>query len=432
MTLDEVREAWPSLADDDRFVAFQALARDDAEDLFLELSPRGQAGILERLPEHSRRLWIRQLPPDDAADVIQEMPPGARSPLLDLLDDPTRQEVMALLAYHEDRAGGLMNPRFARVRPEMLVDEAIRYVRRQARDRLETIYYLYAMDESQRLVGVLSFRQLLTSPDGARIADVMERDFVSVGEHEDRESVAKLVAQHDLLAIPVLGPGRELLGIVTIDDVVDVLQEEATEDTHRMGGVAPLEAPYLRTSLRRMIAKRGGWLAALFLGEMLTATAMAHYEAEIAKAVVLALFVPLIISSGGNAGSQASTLVIRAMALGQVRLREWWRVASRELVVGVALGALLAAIGFLRILVWQAAFHTYGDHSVPLAFAVGASLVGVVLWGTFAGSMLPFVLRRLGLDPASASAPLVATLVDVSGLAIYFTVAGLMLRGRLL
>jgi magnesium transporter len=235
----------------------------------------------------------------------------------------------------------------------MTVDEAIRYVRRQAQDHIETLYYVYALDEAQRLVGVLSFRQLLTAPGASCVSDIMERDLVTVSEHEDREAVAKVVSEHDLFAVPVIGAEGKLLGIVTVDDVVDVLQEEATEDAQKMGGVQPLEAPYLRTSLGHMVRKRAGWLAILFVGEMLTANAMARYQAEIARAVVLACFIPLIISSGGNSGSQASTLVIRAMALGQLRLREWWRVVSRELVTGLALGAILASIGD-RILVWEA------------------------------------------------------------------------------
>ena len=432
MNVDELREAWPALSAEERFDAFQALPRDDAEEFFSSQTTRSQAAILARVPEKQRRAWARLLPPDDLADVIQEAPPEERGAMLDLLDAPTRQEVVALLAYHEDRAGGLMNPRFARVRPDMTVDEAIRYVRRQAQDQIETLYYVYALDESQRLVGVLSFRQLLTAPGASRVSEIMEKDLVKVSEHEDREAVAKVVSEHDLFAVPVVGGDGKLLGIVTVDDVVDVLQEEATEDAQKMGGVQPLEAPYLRTSLGHMVRKRAGWLAILFVGEMLTANAMARYQAEIARAVVLACFIPLIISSGGNSGSQASTLVIRAMALGQLRLREWWRVVSRELVTGLALGAILASIGVIRILIWERIFHTYGTHFGLLAITVGLSVAGVVLWGTIAGSMLPFVLRRFHLDPASASAPLVATLVDVSGLVIYFTIAALVLRGTLL
>ncbi len=352
--------------------------------------------------------------------------------MLAVLDDTTRREVSALLAYAEDDAGGLMNPRFARVRPEMSVDEAISYLRRQAVDRVETIYYAYVLDPEQRLLGVVSFRDLFAARPDQTVADVMVKDIVTVRDDMDQEAVSRVFAQHDLIAVPVVDADRHMKGLVTVDDIVDVVQEEATEDIQRLGGTEALGAPYLQMSLPSMVKKRAGWLAALFLGEMLTATAMASYEDEIAKAVVLALFVPLIISSGGNSGSQATTLVIRAMALGEVRLRDWWRVARRELASGLGLGIILGSIGVARILVWQSVFHTYGAHAVAVAATVGLSLVGVVLWGCVAGSMLPFVLRRLGLDPASASAPFVATLVDVSGLIIYFTVAGVVLGGKLL
>jgi magnesium transporter len=260
----------------------------------------------------------------------------------------------------------------------------------------------------------------------------MQRELVTVGEEMDQEAVGRLFATHHLLSLPVVDAEGRMKGVVTADDIVDVVSEEATEDIQKIGGSEALDTPYLATGFARMTRKRGGWLAALFLGEMLTATAMAHFEDEIARAVVLALFVPLIISSGGNSGSQASTLVIRAMALGELRLRDWWRVIRRELVSGLALGGILASIGLLRILLWQAVFHLYGEHYVLIALTVAFSLVGVVTFGTLAGSMLPFLLRRLGFDPASASAPFVATLVDVTGLVIYFTVASVVLRGALL
>jgi magnesium transporter len=248
----------------------------------------------------------------------------------------------------------------------------------------------------------------------------------------DQEALGRLFANSRFLAIPIVDDERRLKGIVTLDDIVDVVQEEATEDIQRIGGMDALDAPYLQIGLGRMLRKRAGWLSALFLGEMLTATAMGYFEDEIARAVVLALFVPLIISSGGNSGSQATTLVIRAMALGEVKLRDWWRVVRREAFAGIGLGAILGAIGMTRILLWEGLFHTYGEHAFLVALTVGLSLIGVVLWGTLSGSMLPFVLRRIGFDPASASAPFVATLVDVSGLVIYFSVATVILRGTLL
>jgi magnesium transporter len=432
LTSADLRESWGVLSAEERTEGFHMLARTDQEDFFLESPSRDQRGLLATLPAPERRAWLRLLPPDDAADLLQLLPSAERAAMLAVLDDPTRREVSALLAYAEDDAGGLMNPRFVRVRPDMSVDEAISYLRRQAVDRAETIYYAYALDPEQRLLGVVSFRDLFASRPDQKIADVMIRDVVTVRDDMDQEAVSRLFARHDLIAIPVVDAAGHMKGLVTVDDIVDVVQEEATEDIQRLGGTEALGAPYLAMSLLAMVKKRAGWLAALFLGEMLTATAMARYEDEIAKAVVLALFVPLIISSGGNSGSQATTLVIRAMALGEVRLRDWWRVARRELASGLGLGIILGSIGVARILLWQSAFHTYGPHASAVAATVGLSLVGVVLWGCVAGSMLPFLLRRLGLDPASASAPFVATLVDVSGLIIYFSVAGVVLGGKLL
>jgi len=364
---------------------------------------------------------------------VQETAEEDRDAILGLLDEPTRREAMALLAYAEDRAGGLMSPRYARVRPDMTVDEAISYLRRQSREGdLETIYYVYVLDADQHILGVASFRELFAARPDQRVREIMERDVVTVPEDMDQESVSRLFARHDLNAIPVVDGEGRMKGIVTVDDIVDVVQEEATEDIQKIGGTEALDAPYLEVGLGHMIRKRAGWLAALFIGEMLTATAMTYYEDEIARAVVLALFVPLIISSGGNSGSQATTLVIRAMALGEVRLRDWWHVIRREFLSGLGLGLILASIGMARILLWAWMFHLYGEHYFLVALTVSLSLVGVVLWGTLAGSMLPFVLRRLGFDPASASAPFVATLVDVSGIMIYFTVASILLAGQLL
>jgi magnesium transporter len=410
---------------------FQQLPQAYANDVFLGLRTREQVELLLALPADERRLWVRLLAPDDAADLIQEAPPGERAALLAQLEGPTRREVTALLAYAEDVAGGLMNPRFARLRPEMPVDEAIAYLRLQA-DQVETIYYAYALDADQRLLGVVTFRSLFAAPKTRPVREIMRTDFVAVSEDMDQEAVAVLFAEYQILALPVVDAEGHMKGIVTLDDIVAVVEEEASEDIHKLGGMEALDAPYLHIRFGRMVKKRAGWLAALFLGEMLTATAMGYFEEEIARAVVLALFIPLIISSGGNSGSQATTLVIRAMALGEVRLRDWWRVVRRELGAGLALGAVLGTIGMARILLWQAVTQPYGEHYLLVAMTVACSLIGVVLFGTLAGAMLPFLLRGLGLDPASASAPFVATLVDVTGLVIYFTVASVILRGTLL
>lgn len=430
LSLEDLQDAWSLLVTEDRLDAFRALDRTDAEDFFLGLSARDQADLLLGLPSAERRSWFRLLAPDDAADLVQEVPPEEREGILSQLDEPTRREVGALLAYSEDDAGGLMNPRYARVRPEISVDEAITYLRRQAAEGTQSLPYAYVLDQDQKLLGVVSYRELFTAKPGQTVQEVMATDLVTVPEAMDQEDVSRLFSTHRLLAIPVVDGGGRMKGIVTLDDVVDVVREEATEDIQKMGGTVALEAPYLQVSGWEMIRKRAGWLSVLFLGESLTAVAMGHFEAEIAQVVVLALFVPLVISSGGNSGGQATTLVIRAMALGEVKLRDWFRVVKREFFAGLGLGTILAVIGLGRILLWEKLFHSYGPHYVAVAFAVSISLLGVVLWGTMVGSMLPFLLRRLGLDPATASAPFVATLVDVTGLIIYFSAARVMLSGQ--
>jgi magnesium transporter len=428
----DLQEAWPVLSTEERLEGLHLFPPTEAEDFLLSLPARDQAELILRTTMPERRFWMRLLPLDDAADVIQAAPEEERQNLLALLDDSAHREVSALLAYAEDEAGGLMNPEYARLRPEMSVDEAITYLRRQARERLETIYYVYVLDPAQRLLGVVTFRELFSAPPTKTVRDIMHTDVVTAHVDMDQEALSRLFQEHDFLAIPVLDDERHVKGIVTVDDIVDVVQEEATEDIQKFGGMEALEEPYLDIRFSRMLRKRAGWLSALFIGEMLTATAMGRFESEIERAVVLALFVPLIISSGGNSGSQASTLVVRALALGEVRLRDWWRVVRRELAAGLALGSILAAIGFVRIILWQDLFHTYGEHYMLVALTVAFSLIGVVTWGTLAGSMLPLFLRKLGFDPASASAPFVATLVDVSGIVIYFTTASVLLGGTLL
>ncbi|HYZ86180.1 MAG TPA: magnesium transporter [Bryobacteraceae bacterium] len=410
---------------------FRTLPPDQADDFFLRLSSQDQYVLIKGLPPGERRIWLRLLPPDDVADLIQLANQEDREQLMEQLDEATRREVAALLAYKEDAAGGLMNPRFARLRPDMTVDEAITYLRRQS-GTVEAIYYAYVLDESQRLLGVVSFRDLFKADRNQKVREIMRTDFIAATEHMDQEAVAKLVSTYHLLAVPVVDGEGRMVGVVTLDDIVDVVEEEASEDIHKLGGMESLDAPYLKIAFWSLVRKRAGWLAVLFIGEMLTATAMSFFEQEIARAVVLALFVPLIISSGGNSGSQATTLVIRAMAVGEIRLGDWFRIIRRELFAGLVLGSVLAAIGITRILLWQALWKPYGEHYVLVALTVAFSLIGVVMFGTIAGSMLPFILRRLRLDPASASAPFVATLVDVTGLVIYFTIASIVLRGTLL
>jgi magnesium transporter len=429
---EDLKDAWAVLSLDERLEGLRLLMWGDAEEFIRGLPARDQTELLLATSPQEARAWLRLLPPDDVADVIQATEIEERHRLLALLDNGSRKDVVALLAYAEDDAGGLMNPRYARLRPEMRVDEASSYLRRQALEHAETLYYVYVLDPDQKLLGVVTFRDFFTAQPDRLVRDIMRTDVVTANEDMDQEALSQLFVEHDFIAIPVVDRDGRMKGIVTVDDIVDVVQEEATEDIQKIGGMEALDAPYLEVGFRHMVRKRGGWLAALFIGEMLTATAMAHFEEQIARAVVLALFVPLIISSGGNSGSQASTLVIRAMALQELRLRDWWRVVRRELAAGLSLGALLATIGLVRILAWQGLFHLYGEHYLLIALTVSMSLLGVVMWGTLIGSMLPMLLTRLGFDPASASAPFVATLVDVSGIVIYFTVASLVLGSTLL
>ncbi len=423
----ELKEIWELLSAQERLDGFRMLDAEEQEEFFSELSARDQYELLMTLPLPERRLWLRLLAPDDAADVVQEADEEERTALLALLDEPTRREVSALLAYEEDDAGGLMSSRFARVRPEMTVDEAISYLRKQALSHVpvETIYYVYVLANDQTLLGVVTFRELFSEPGSQLIRDVMRTEVLTVSADMDQEVVAKLMADNDILAVPVCDADGRMIGIVTVDDIVDVVQEEATEDVQKYAAMEALEEPYLRTGFFDLMKKRAGWLSLLLFGEMLTATAMGYFEGDLRDFTFLATFIPLIISSGGNSGSQASTLVIRALTLGEIRLRDWWRVMRRELAAGITLGGILGTIGLLRVILWAQLFPQKYE-PVAMGFTVFFSLIGVVLFGTLAGSMLPLLLRKFRLDPATASAPMVATLVDVMGLIIYFTVASLL------
>jgi len=427
-------ESWPTLTPEQRIETFQGLDRQVAEEIFLSVSAIDQAEIFLSLKRFERWSWIRLLAPDDVADLIQDLPLEIQPEALQLLDPKTRIEVTALLAYREDHAGGIMNSRFVAIRPNMTAEEAFRYLRLVSRDQVETIYFAYVLDSKQKLIGVVSLRQIFQAPGDKRIDEMMVREpnIIAIPDTMDQEEIGRFFMQKNLSVLPVVDAEGRMKGVVTFDDIADVVEEEATEDIQKMGGMEALDEPYFRISFAKLIQKRAGWLLILFIGEMFTATAMGYFQLEIERAVVLAFFIPLIISSGGNSGSQASTLVIRAMALGEVKIKDWFRVLWRELASGVVLGAILGSVGLLRILIWPSREALYGPHYVSIAFTVAISLVGVVIWGTLSGSMLPFLLRRLGFDPATASAPFVATLVDVTGLVIYFSVAMLMLSGVLL
>ena len=438
VALDDLRDAWSLLDPEERAEAFRSLKAAEAEEFFESLSALDQAQIVLGLPDIERKLWVRSMAPDDLADVVQALPDEGRASVLALLDEPTRKELVALLAYEEDEAGGLMNTRYGRLRPEMSVDEAITYLRKQTPERVESIYYAYVLDQQSQLLGVVSFRQLIMAKGSAKVAEVMTMDLVTVPDEMDQEAVSRLFAQHSYLSLPVVDAQGRMKGVVTADDIVDVVREEATEDIQKIGGSAALEAPYLEVRFLDMIKARAVWLVVLFLGSMLTISAIRTFEGQLAKASVLTAFIAMIISSGGNCGSQASTLVIRAMALGELKMRDWWRVFVREASAGLVLGGILAALGMLRVVIWHHSFEDssgepfYGDHYILIGLTIAASVIGVALWGTLVGALLPFFLKRVGLDPASASAPLVATVSDVTGILIFFSVASTVLSGTLL
>ena len=416
---------------EDRVLVFRILPRKEAAATFAYLSPDAQNALLKAMASEEAAALLNDMAPDDRTMFLEELPAEVTRQLLALLTPEERSVAVGLLGYPEASIGRLMTPHYVAVREGWTITQVLDYIRTHGQDS-ETLNVIYVVDDTGRLIDDLRIRELLLTTPTNTVKSLMDRRFVALKATDGQESAVRVFRAEDRTALPVTDSAGILIGIVTVDDVLDVAEAEATEDIQRVGGSEALDEPYMQIAFRRMIQKRAGWLTALFLGEMLTATAMGVFEMEIAKAVVLALFVPLIISSGGNSGSQASTLVIRALALGEVALGDWWRVMRREIGAGLALGGILGTIGFLRITVWSAFSTIYGEHWLLVALTVSISLVGVVLWGTLMGSLLPFALRRLGFDPAASSAPFVATLVDVTGLVIYFSVGIVILRGTLL
>ncbi len=390
--------------------------------------------IIRAMPTLSAVRLLNEAASDCVTDLFQEFDETTRARLMSGLDNKVRVVIRKLLSYPDGTAGALMTTEFVSVTSEWTVGETLDFVRRVQGER-ETVYAIYVLDpEDGTLQSVVTLRRLITGKLDDPVLSVAQTDtLVTVTPMTDQEEVAREIRRHNMLALPVIDESRHILGIVTVDDVIDAMIEESTEDALKFGGMETPDNPYMKISFLDMIRKRGGWLAALFIGEMLTASAMQHYEVQLEKAIVLTLFIPLIMSSGGNSGSQATSLLIRSLALQEVRLADWWRVALREIPTGLTLGFILGVVGIARIVIWQkAGFYDYGDHWMLVALTVGLTLVGIVTFGSLVGSMLPFLLQRLGLDPASASAPFVATLVDVTGLVIYFSVAVMVLSGTLL
>lgn len=426
-------------------VVLDRVELEEARYIYDLLEPETAADVITELPEDRREALlgtlsaeeiaeevIEQLDSDDAADVIAELPEEKRQEVLANIDDSElKSGITELLTYDENTAGALMAKELVEVNVDASMLDCVRELRKHA-DDIEHVYVINVVDDDGKFLGTLPLKELVTRSLRTPVKEVYDRDAQSVRADTDKEEVSRIMAKYNLPVIPVVDDRGRLLGRITFDDIVDVMQEEETEDVQKMGGMEALDYSYSNSTLWEMVKKRAGWLVVLFIGEGFTATAMGFFEGQIAKAVVLALFVPLIISSGGNTGSQASSLIIRALAVGDITVNEWWRIFRRELSVGLMLGSALGVIGFARVAIWSQFVSVYGPHWPLIGTAVGVSLVGVVLWGNLIGSLFPLVLKRLGMDPAVSSAPFVATVVDVTGLVIYFTIASFFLAGILL
>lgn len=427
----DIAEILEELEEDDEAVVFRILPRERAAEVFEYLPIEYQERLLQLLSKESVEEILNEMSPDDRTMLLEELPGEVTQRLLKVLSPEQRRIASTLLGYPEESVGRLMTPEYVAVRSYWTLQETLDFLRKTGEDR-ETLNVIYVVDERGYLIDDIKLRQVVLGKPESTIADLMDNSYVSLSATEDREVAVQTFKKYDRVALPVVDSEGKLLGIVTVDDMLDVAEEEATEDIQKMGGMAALDEPYLDVPFFTMIRKRAGWLVVLFLGEMLTTVAMGHFEEEIARAVVLALFIPLIISSGGNSGSQAATLVIRALAVGEITIKEWWTIMRREVYAGLWLGGILGVIAYVRVVGWSFFSDAYGPHANLIGITVALALVFVVLWGTLSGSMFPLLLRRLGADPAVSSAPFVATLVDVMGVIIYFTLASVLLRGSLL
>ena len=438
--LREVLSSWsaPEIADllldldpGDRVLLFKSLDRELSSELFSYMETDDQDALLEVLTNFETRELLSALPPDDRTTLLEELPAEMTQRLLSLLSPEDLKEARFLLGYPEQSIGRLMTVDFVSVRAEWSVSEGMSYIRTHGK-KSESINRIYITDSRGCLQDDIPLRSFIFADPEAKISTLMDGSVVSLSAFEDQEEAVTMMEKYDISELPVIDSAGVLIGIVTFDDVMDIQEEEATEDFQKFGGMEALEKPYDATALIAMVKKRAGWLILLFLGEMLTATALGYFEQELDKAVILSLFLPLIISSGGNSGSQAATLIVRALSINEITLKDWWFVLQREFLSGLLLGFILGCIGFLRIVLWSMATGMYGDHSIAIGLTIGTSLIGVVMWGTLSGSMLPLLMKKLGFDPATSSAPFVATLVDVTGIIIYFSAALWFLRGTLL
>jgi len=413
-----------------RFI--ETLSINRAVNVFRILDFPTQERIIKKLSGNKLNQIIKDLPPDDRTALFSELKGDVVKKMITLLPAEERKESLALLGYKEDSIGRLMTPDYIAVKPEWSITRVLAHIRRYGKNS-ETIDVVYVIDKEGVLLDDIRIREVLLADPEAIIGELTDKRFIALKANDPQEDAINIFRMNNRVALPVVDENNILLGIVTVDDILWIANEEYTEDMHKIGGTEALDEPYLDIPILKLVKKRAGWLIVLFLGEMLTATAMQHFEIELEKAVVLSLFIPLIMSSGGNSGSQASTLIIQAMALGEVTIAEWWRVMRRELVSGALLGVILGTIGFIRIVTWQELhLYNYGPHWFLIATTIFFTLVGIVLWGSLIGSMMPIILKKLKLDPATSSAPFVATMVDVTGIVIYFSVAVLILKGVLL
>lgn len=417
--------------DNEQVIIFRLLPKELAADTFEYLDFEMQMSLIKAMAKEEVATLLNEMSADDRTALLEELPSSAAKQMIMMLSPEERKIATTLLGYPENSVGRLMTPDYIAIKPDWTIEKTLEHIRNFGKDS-ETLNVIYVVDDNGKLIDDIRIHEILLSPPEKKISDLMDENFVELNVHDDQEKAVEVFKKYDRVALPVVDRNGILLGIVTVDDVLDVAEEEATEDIQKLGGTEALEDPYIDTSTLQLVKKRGKWLVFLFIGEMLTASAMGFFEDEISKAVVLALFVPLIISSGGNSGSQAATLVIRAMALGEIKLNDWWKVMRRELISGFLLGLLLGSVGFIRIVLWHFFTDIYGEHWFLIALTVLGSLIGVVLWGTISGSMLPFIIKKFGGDPAASSAPFVATLVDVVGIVIYFGIAIIFLTGTLL
>ncbi len=419
------------LSEQEQVIIFRLLSNELAADTFEHLEVETQKDLLKAMAQSEVAAILNEMSPDDRTALLEELPSAAAKQLIQLLSSEERRIAQTLLGYPENSVGRLMTPDYIAIKPEWTIEETLKFIRENAEDK-ETLNIVYVIDEKGKLLDDIKLKDFILAEPNKKVVDIMDGNFVALNVHDDQEDAVEVFKKYDRIALPVVDKFNVLIGIVTVDDVLDVAEEEATEDIHKLAAVEAFEEPYPTIPLLEMVKKRAVWLTILFIAQILTAIVLGYFESEISKAIVLSMFIPLIISSGGNSGSQAATLVIRAMAVGEIALNDWWRIMRREILSGLIIGLILGLLGFLQVALLANFSAVIGVHWFLIGITISISIIGIVLWGTLSGSMLPFILKRLGADPATSSTPLVTTIVDIVGLIIYFTVAIIILRGTLL